>query len=127
MYRGPCTVSCSGVSNLFSSLLAGRKVQQIIEATCKKKGFQFAEILQKTNPGQNGKEGYEGRRLIATPAKKNDFGSGARLGIAFKCVYRKWASNGADMFQYKENFIHAVLETYKLINEIAEKALETAA
>jgi len=77
------------------------------------------ELLQKVN-GRTTKATFE-----AKPAKRTDFGAGARLGMAFKCVYRKWASNGADIFNHRDNFIGTVLETYKLINEIAEKALET--
>ena len=86
-----------------------------------------AELLQKANVSQNGKEAPTGKGSIAGTARKNDFGPGARLGMAFKCVYRKWASNGADIFNHRDNFIDTVLETYKLINEIAEKALEKAA
>jgi hypothetical protein len=87
----------------------------------------IAELLQKANVGQNGKDTATGKGFIPPTARKNDFGSGARLGMAFKCVYRKWTSNGADIFQHRNNFIDTVLETYKLINEIAEKALETGA
>jgi hypothetical protein len=82
----------------------------------------IAELLQKTNGGQNGNAAVTRKGSIALTAKKNDFGSGARLGMAFKCVYRNWTSNGADIFKHRNNFIDTVLKTYKLINEIAEKA-----
>ena len=87
----------------------------------------IAELLQKANPGQSGKESYEGRKSIASPMRKNDFGSAARLGMAFKCVYRNWVTSGENVFKNKKQFIKNVLDTYNLINEIAEKALATAA
>jgi hypothetical protein len=93
------------------------------ELTVNEASELISTLLEKANLGQMGKEKSE--NIKAGVQRKNDFGSGARLGMAFKCVYRKWASNGADMFKHKENFIHAVLETYKLINEIAEKAVES--
>jgi hypothetical protein len=84
----------------------------------------IAELVQKANVTQNGNEAATRKGPSAGAARKNDFGSGARLGMAFKCVYRKYASNGADIFKHKKNFINTVLETYKLINEIAENAIE---
>ena len=87
----------------------------------------IAELVQKTNGAQNGKETTNGKGTTAFGQRKTDFGAGARLGMAFKCVYRKWTTNGADIFKHRKNFIDTVLETYKLINEIAEKALEIAA
>ncbi len=65
-------------------------------------------------PGKAPWRFLEGRRI-----------SGQGLGMAFKCVYRKWANPGAEIFKDKNNFIDTVLETYKLINEIAEKPMET--
>ncbi len=85
----------------------------------------IAELVQKVNGGQAGKENANGKSTNAFGAKKTDFGSGARLGMAFKCVYRNWVSNGINIFKSKNEFIKNVLDTYKLINEIAEKALET--
>jgi hypothetical protein len=55
-----------------------------------------------------------------------NFRAGARLGMAFKCVYRNWITSGGNIFK-KKKLIKNVLETYKLINEIAERALEIAA
>lgn len=83
----------------------------------------ITELLHKVNSGQNGEE--KSAISKASNQRRNDFGSGARLGMAFKCVYRKWTSNGADIFKHKDHFISAVLETYKLINDIAEKALDS--
>ena len=83
----------------------------------------IAELVQKANGAQNEKEG--GKGTTAFGPRKTDFGSGARLGMAFKCVYRNWVTSGTNIFKYKKDFIKNVLDTYKLINEIAEKALET--
>ena len=59
-------------------------------------------------------------------SKRVDFNQGARLGMAFKCCYRRWTGNGHNIFKRKEDFIQNVLDTYVLINEIAEKAAEVA-
>ncbi|MBM4322622.1 MAG: hypothetical protein FJ115_03595 [Deltaproteobacteria bacterium] len=45
----------------------------------------------------------------------------ARLGMAFKCVYRNWVSSGENVFKNKSAFIKNVLDTYTLVNEIAQK------
>ena len=82
----------------------------------------IAELVQKTNGAQNGKESGKGTNTFAP--RKTDFGSGARLGMAFKCVYRNWVTAGVNIFENKKEFIKNVLDTYKLINEIAEKTLE---
>jgi len=85
----------------------------------------IAELVQKTNGAQNGKETTNGKGTTAFGPRKTDFGAGARLGMAFKCVYRNWVTSGVNIFKSKNEFIKNVLDTYKLINEIAEKALET--
>ena len=59
-------------------------------------------------------------------SKRVDFNQGARLGMAFKCCYRRWTGTGHNIFRRKEDFIQNVLDTYVLINEIAEKAAEVA-
>jgi hypothetical protein len=59
--------------------------------------------------------------------RRNEFGNGARLGMAFKCCYRRWVGGGKNIFKYKEDFIKNVLDTFDLINEIAERALEATA
>jgi hypothetical protein len=84
----------------------------------------IADLLQKANVGQNGKEAANGKSPMAILGRKTDFGSGARLGMAFKCVYRNWVTSGVNIFKNKKDFIKNVLDTYRLINEIAEKALE---
>jgi len=84
----------------------------------------IADLLRKANVGQNNKEAANGKSPMAIPGRKTDFGSGARLGMAFKCVYRNWVTGGVNIFKNKKEFIKNVLDTYRLINEIAEKALE---
>jgi hypothetical protein len=96
----------------------------VAEMTMMEASELIADLLQKANVGQNGKDAATGKGSSAGITRKNDFGSGARLGMAFKCVCRKWTTNGADIFKHRKNFIDTVLETYKLINEIAEKAIE---
>ena len=80
------------------------------------------ELVDKVNNGQNGQNSTAANKQSG---RRNDFGSGARLGMAFKCVYRNWVTSGVNIFENKKQFIKNVLDTYKLINEIAEKALET--
>ena len=107
------------------SMESGTAVDKpLSELTVNEASELISALLEKAGIGQNGE-----RRTVmkGNGKRKNDFGSGARLGMAFKCVYRKWASNGADIFNHRDNFIGTVLETYKLINEIAGKALETPA
>jgi hypothetical protein len=58
--------------------------------------------------------------------RRNDFGNSARLGMAFKCCYRRWISSGKNIFKYRNDFIQNVLDTFDLINEIADKALQSA-
>jgi hypothetical protein len=45
----------------------------------------------------------------------------ARLGMAFKCCYRNWVTSGENIFKNKSVFIKNVLDTYTLVNEIAQK------
>ena len=85
----------------------------------------IADLVQKATAAQNGKESANGKSSTPFGTRKTDFGASARLGMAFKCVYRNWVTSGVNIFKNKEEFIKSVLDTYKLINEIAEKALET--
>ena len=96
----------------------------VAEMTMVEASELIADLLQKANIGQNGKEAATGKSTMAIPGRKTDFGSGARLGMAFKCVYRNWVTGGVNIFKNKKEFIKNVLDTYRLINEIAEKALE---
>ena len=59
--------------------------------------------------------------------KRADFNQGARLGMAFKCCYARWTGTGNNIFKHKQDFIQNVLDTYVLINEIAERAAEVRA
>ena len=101
--------------------------KHITDLTMMEASELIADLLQKANIGQNGKEAATGKSTMAVPGRKTDFGSGARLGMAFKCVYRNWVTGGVNIFKNKTEFIKNVLDTYRLINEIAEKALEIAA
>jgi hypothetical protein len=96
----------------------------IAELTKMEASELIADLLHKANVGQNGKEAANGKSPMAIPGRKTDFGSGARLGMAFKCVHRNWVTAGVNIFEKKKEFIKNVLDTYRLINEIAEKALE---
>ena len=64
------------------------------------------ELVESTQP--NG---------LTKPARLNE----ARLGMAFKCVYRNWVGSGENIFKNKSAFIKNVLDTYALANEIAKK------
>jgi hypothetical protein len=86
------------------------------ELTVSEASELIEELLQKTNGTR--------ARPEAKPVKRTDFRNGARLGMAFKCVYRNWVSSGVNISKNKKNFIKNVLDTYRLINEIPEKALE---
>ena len=79
------------------------------------------ELLQKAGGNRTTDRGT----AVITP-KKNDFGASARIGMAFKCVYRNWVTGGQNVFKNKKAFVQNVLDTYELINEIAEKALQTS-
>jgi hypothetical protein len=76
------------------------------------------ELLQKASSN-----GATDRNPTVITPKKNDFGASARLGMAFKCVYRNWVASGVNVFENRTMFIKHVLDTYELINEITEKAL----
>jgi hypothetical protein len=82
----------------------------------------IAGLLQKAS---NGKE----KPLVINREhgnRRNDFGNSARLGMAFKCCYRRWIGSGKNIFKYRNDFIQNVLDTFDLINEIADKALQSA-
>ena len=83
----------------------------------------IAGLLQKANNGSQ--ESMVIKR--GNGHRRNDFGNGARLGMAFKCCYRRWVGGGKNIFKYKDDFIQNVLDTFDLINEIAERALEVPA
>ena len=94
----------------------------VAELTVAEASELIQELVDKVNNGQNGQNSTAANKQSG---RRNDFGSGARLGMAFKCVYRNWVTSGVNIFKNKKDFIKNVLDTYKLINEIAEKALET--
>ena len=53
-------------------------------------------------------------RSVPGVSRRTDFGTGARLGMAFKCVYRNWVTARHNIFRHKEVFAKEVLETYSL-------------
>jgi hypothetical protein len=81
----------------------------------------IAELLQKTNDSQNGKDAEAEKASIALIARKNDCESGARRRMPLKCVYRKYARDRAGIFKHKKPFINTLLESYKVIEEIKNK------
>jgi len=88
---------------------------------------EASELIQQIVVGANGNKNglaVEGSKNNGT--RRSDFNQGARLGMAFKCCYRRWTGTGHNIFRRKEDFIQNVLDTYVLINEIAEKAAEVA-
>ena len=87
---------------------------------------EASELIQQIATGAKGKSnGPVGSKNNGS--KRGDFNQGARLGMAFKCCYRRWIGTGHNIFKRKEDFIQNVLDTYVLINEIADKAAEVAA
>ena len=76
----------------------------------------ISRLLNKAPDGSQGKG-----RTVPGASRRTDFGTGARLGMAFKCVYRNWITAKHNIFQHKEVFTKEVLETYDLINAIAER------
>ena len=82
----------------------------------------IAGLFQKVGYFPNGRNAAERKNGGTGASRRNDFGAGARLGMAFKCVYRNWVTSGHNIFKHKQAFTKNVLDTYALINEIAEKA-----
>jgi len=58
----------------------------------------------------NGQSGRNSNVISKFSGRKNDFGYGAGLGMAFKCVYRNWVSSGGNIFKNKKEFIKNVLD-----------------
>ena len=52
----------------------------------------------------------------------DSWSNGARIGLAFKVCYMQWVGSGVNIFENKEQFVKNVVDTYQLLNEIAEKA-----
>jgi len=66
-----------------------------------------------------GQTGLKGRN---TNGKKRDsWGNGARIGLAFKVCYQRWINSGTNIFTNKDDFTRNVIATYELLNEIAQK------
>ena len=79
------------------------------------------DLFDRVNGGKSG-SGIGGQRMAGAKRRYDSWSSGARIGLAFKVCYQRWVSSGNNIFKNKDKFIENVLETYKLLNEIAEKA-----
>lgn len=77
------------------------------------------ELLERVNKGRS-----NGDRETVTPQirRYESWSKGARIGLAFKVCYKRWVGSGTNIFINKETFIKNVIDTYHLINEIAQKA-----
>jgi hypothetical protein len=106
----------------------GRQMEESVESlTFVEASELISKLLNKEGSLPNGTGSREGTGGMPGLPRRNDFGAGARLGMAFKCVYRNWVTERHNIFRHKEAFTKDVLETYALVNEIAERALERAA
>ncbi len=79
------------------------------------------ELLERLNGGKNA-TGVDRRKIANTKRRYDSWSSGARIGLAFKVCYHRWVGSGTNIFKNKEDFIKNVIDTYHLLNEIAEKA-----
>lgn len=68
------------------------------------------DLLGKTNGRKSGN------------LKRDSWSNGARIGLAFKVCYQQWVRAEMNIFKNKEMFVKNVVDTYRLLNEIAEKA-----
>jgi hypothetical protein len=82
------------------------------ELTMKEASKIIDELLKKAND----QAGPGGQKRV------NNWSNGARIGLAFKVCYLKWVGSGVNIFANKEQFVKNVVDTYQLLNEIAEKA-----
>jgi hypothetical protein len=57
-----------------------------------------------------------------TNKSNNSWSNGARIGLAFKVCYQQWVANSVNIFANRDQFVKHVVDTYQLLNEIAEKA-----
>jgi hypothetical protein len=84
---------------------------------------EASELIQQVGAKGNRNGLDEGKK---NGNKRGDFNQGASLGMGFKYCYRRWVGSGRNMLDDRKIFIKNVLDTYVLINEIAEKAAEVA-
>ena len=57
---------------------------------------------------------------------RNDFGSGARIGMVFKLCYDRWVRSGRNVFEFRDEFCENVLDTLGLLDFVTEKVLSGA-
>jgi hypothetical protein len=90
----------------------GMKVAKPLEElTVREASEVIDELTDKANNGNS-----------AAGKRNNNWSKGARIGLAFKVCYHRWISSGNNIFINREEFIKNVLDTYDLLNEIADKA-----
>ena len=80
------------------------------ELTVKDASEIIEDLLGKLNGGKSMK------------VKRDSWNTGARIGLAFKVCYQQWVRAEMNIFKNKEMFVKNVVDTYQLLNEIAEKA-----
>ena len=68
------------------------------------------DLLGKANGGKSGNH------------RRDSWSNGARIGLAFKVCYQQWVRGEMNIFKNKEMFVNNVVDTYRLLNEIAKKA-----
>jgi len=68
------------------------------------------DLIGKVNGGKSGNQ------------RRDSWSTGARIGLAFKVCYQQWVRGEMNIFKNKEMFVKNVVDTYQLLNEIAEKA-----
>lgn len=79
------------------------------------------DLLERVNGGKS-ENGVDRKKMAGGNRGHNSWSSGARIGLAFKVCYHRWVGSGTNIFKNKEEFIKNVIDTYHLLNEIAEKA-----
>ena len=89
------------------------------EITTREASEIIEELLEQANNGK----GNGDRNPATTTAKKYEsWSNGARIGLAFKVCYQRWVSSGTNIFNNKDEFTKNVIDTYQLLNEIAQKS-----
>jgi hypothetical protein len=91
------------------------------EMTMQEASEVIDDLLDRVNGCESGNDG--GQNTVSRSSKRYDsWSNGARIGLVFKVCHRCWTKSGVNIFQNKERFIGNLLATYRLLNEIAEKA-----
>ena len=86
----------------------------LAELTMEEASEMIGQLLERMNGGNEKKTDMRRRY--------NTWSNGARIGLAFKVCHHQWVKSGTNIFRHKELFVKNVVDTYQLLNEIAEKA-----